>query len=66
MKAPGHEDRGGVTTAASGGAAGQDGAGLADGLGVHSRTRRPAGLAQRGSPGIRHGEQHHNLCTFNP
>jgi hypothetical protein len=47
---PGHEDCGGVTTVASGGAAGQDGADLADGLGVHSRTRHPAGLAQRCSP----------------
>jgi hypothetical protein len=47
---PGQEDWGGVTTVASGGAAGQDGADLADGLGGHSRTRRPAGLAQRCSP----------------
>ena len=47
-------------------AAGQYGADLADGLGVHSRTRRLAGLAKRCSPVIRQGEQRHNLCTFNP
>ena len=60
------EDQGGVATAKSGGAAGQDSVDLADGLGVHSRTRRPAGLAQRCSPVIRQGEQHHKMCTFNP
>jgi len=59
------EDQGGVATAKSGGAAGQDSVDLADGLGVHSRTRRPAGLAQRMALFvIRQGEQH-QLCTFN-
>ena len=40
------EDWGGVTSVASGGAADQDGVDLADGLGVHGRTRCPAGVAQ--------------------
>jgi hypothetical protein len=45
---------------------GQDGADLADGLAVHGRTRRPAGWRSDVALVIRQGEQHHNLCTFNP
>jgi hypothetical protein len=62
----GRRGRGGVMTGASGGAAGRAGAGLADGLGVHSRTRCPAGLARRCRRVIWHGERHHNLGTFCP